>query len=280
MRVELHLAVDWGVVDPALGRRRAARVREYLGRMADVAPRCGRRVVDEVGPRGDAHRRPHRSNAADGAGRLPRLRLVAVEDPAGRADKRRWIHGAEEEWGAWGTVYYDDDGRLLGSMQFGPSELFPRAAELPAGPPGSDAVLVTCAYLTDPAKPWVMQSLFLTAIGEARERGARALEAFAYRYSEGEGALERFHVHRTIFPSDFLADFGFMRVRALGRVELVRLELGGLQPVGRGHAREGAARRARRVRAGAGAAAALNRAVALGLEEEANRSSDQRARRT
>src|ERR1700693_4035255 len=75
-------------------------------------------------------------------------------------DKRRWIRGTEEEWGAWGTVYYDDDGRLLGSMQYGQSDLFPRAAELPAGPPSEDAVLVTCAYLVDSSKPWVMQSLF------------------------------------------------------------------------------------------------------------------------
>ena len=154
---------------------------------------------------------------------------------AGRGvDKRKWIRGTEEEWGAWGTVYYDDDGRLLGSMQYGPSDLFPRAAELPAGPASDDAVLVTCAYLTDPSKPWVMQSLFLTAIGEARERGARALEAFAYRYGESETSFERFHVHKTIFPSDFLADFGFVTVRSRGRVELARLELGGLQPVAEG----------------------------------------------
>jgi hypothetical protein len=149
-------------------------------------------------------------------------------------DKRRWIRGTEEEWGSWGTVYYDDDGRLLGTMQFGPSGLFPRAAELPAGPPSDDAVLVTCAYLTDPSKPWVLQSLFLTAIGEARDRGGRALEAFAYRYPEGERPFERFQVHKTIFPSDFLADFGFMTVRALGPVELARLELGGLVPVAEG----------------------------------------------
>ncbi|HSX22192.1 MAG TPA: hypothetical protein VLE97_05395 [Gaiellaceae bacterium] len=149
-------------------------------------------------------------------------------------DKRRWIRGTEEEWGAWGTVYYDDDGRLLGSMQFGPSGLFPRAFELPAGPPSDDAVLVTCAYLTDPSKPWVMQSLFLTAIGEARERGGRALEAFAYRYHENTPAFERFNLHKTIFPRDFLSDFGFTTVRALGRVELARLELGGLQPVAEG----------------------------------------------
>ena len=52
-------------------------------------------------------------------------------------DKRRWIEKAEDEWGAWGTVYHDDDGRLLGSMQYGPAALFPRAAELPAGPPST-----------------------------------------------------------------------------------------------------------------------------------------------
>jgi hypothetical protein len=149
-------------------------------------------------------------------------------------DKRKWIRETEESWGAWGTLYYDDDGRLLGTMQYGPAELFPRATELPAGPPSRDAVLVTCAYLTDPSRPWVMQSLFLTAIGDARDRGAKALEAFAYRYPEGETTFERFHVHRTIFPADFLADFGFLPVRAQGRVELVRLELGGLQPVEEG----------------------------------------------
>jgi hypothetical protein len=38
-------------------------------------------------------------------------------------------------------------------------------------------------------------------------------------------------VHKTIFPSDFLADFGFVTLRAQGRVELARLELGGLVPV-------------------------------------------------
>ena len=149
-------------------------------------------------------------------------------------DKKKWIRGTEDEWGSWGTVYYDDDGRLLGSMQYGPSGLFPRANELPAGPPSDDAVLVTCAYLTDPSKPWVMQSLFLTAIGEARDRGGRALEAFAYRYPEGDRSVERFHVHKTIFPSDFLADIGFVTLRAQGRVELARLELGGLVPVAEG----------------------------------------------
>ena len=119
-------------------------------------------------------------------------------------------------------------------MQYGPAALFTRAAELPAGPPSDDAVLVTCAYVVDPMTPWVMQSLFLAAIGDAKDKGARALETFAYRYPEGESNYERFIVHKTIFPRDFLSDFGFVTVRTLGRVELARLELGGLQPVEEG----------------------------------------------
>ena len=76
-----------------------------------------------------------------------------------------------------------------------------------------------------------MQSLFLAAIGDARDKGAKALETFAYRYAEQESAYERFQVHKTIFPSDFLSDFGFFVIRREGRVELARLEFGGLQPV-------------------------------------------------
>jgi hypothetical protein len=146
-------------------------------------------------------------------------------------EKPKWIEQAETDWGPWGTVYYDADGRVLGSMQYGPAELFPRAAELPAGPPSDDAVLVTCAYLVAQSSPWVMQSLFLAAIGDARDRGAKALETFSYRYREGESQYERFQVHKTIFPADFLADFGFRAIRSAGFVELARLEFGGLVPV-------------------------------------------------
>ena len=157
------------------------------------------------------------------------------QTPEGRSlDKRKWIERAETEWGPWGTVYYDADGRVLGSMQYGPAELFPRAAELPAGPPSEDAVLVTCAYLVEQSSPCGMQSLFLAAIGDARDRGAKALETFSYRYREGESQYERFQVHKTIFPADFLADFGFRSIRSAGFVELARLEFGGLVPVAEG----------------------------------------------
>jgi hypothetical protein len=149
-------------------------------------------------------------------------------------DKARWAEKVEDEWGAWGTLYFAEDDRLLGFIQSAPVEHFPRAQELPAGPPSEDAVLITCAYLVDLSAPWVMQSLFLSVIGEARDRGVKAIETFGYRYAEGESGYERFFVHRTIFPSDFLADFGFYPVRWSGRVALARLELGGLQPATEG----------------------------------------------
>jgi hypothetical protein len=142
------------------------------------------------------------------------------------ADKSRWIERAETEWGPWGAIYRDDDGTVIGSMQYG--------LATPAGPPSEDAVLVTCVYLVDRASPWVMQSLFLAAIGDARDKRAAALETFAYRYPESESQYERFFVHRTVFPRDFLSDFGFRTVRVQGAVELARLELGGLEPVAEG----------------------------------------------
>ncbi len=74
------------------------------------------------------------------------------------------------------------------------------------------------------------------------------MEAFAYRYPEGETVEERFLVHRTVFPRDFLDEFGFQTVRSQGRVELCRLELGGLVPVEEGSARRCSASCRRRSR--------------------------------
>ncbi len=146
-------------------------------------------------------------------------------------DKDRWMERTEMDFGAFGTVYADGDGRVLGVMQYGPSRLFPRAAILPGGPPSHDSLLVTCAFLVDASSPWVLQSLMLAAIGEARDRGATSIEAFAYRYPEGEPASERLRLHRTVFPADFLEDFGFRVVRSAGRAGLARLDLGGLRLV-------------------------------------------------
>jgi uncharacterized alkaline shock family protein YloU len=50
VRVELHLLVEWGASIPDLGESVQARVREYLGRMADVSPASVDVVIDAVGP--------------------------------------------------------------------------------------------------------------------------------------------------------------------------------------------------------------------------------------
>jgi uncharacterized alkaline shock family protein YloU len=51
VRVELHLAVDWGASIQDVGREVQQRVASYLERMANVEPEAVDVVVDEVGPR-------------------------------------------------------------------------------------------------------------------------------------------------------------------------------------------------------------------------------------
>jgi hypothetical protein len=144
-------------------------------------------------------------------------------------DKRRWLKGVEDRFGAWGKLYLDGE-RTVALLQYGPSDAFPRARDLPAGPVSGDAVVVTCAFLLDVTSPWALQSLFLACIGACHERGVTAIEAFAFVHAAEAEFAERFLNHRTVFPRDFLADYGFRTLRSAGRVELMRLELGGLQP--------------------------------------------------
>ena len=50
VRVELHLAVEWGVSIPEVGREVQRRVAAYLERMAKVDPEAVDVIVDEIGP--------------------------------------------------------------------------------------------------------------------------------------------------------------------------------------------------------------------------------------
>ena len=49
VRIELHLELEWGVSAPDVGRAVQTRVREYLGRMADLEPTSVDVVVEEIG---------------------------------------------------------------------------------------------------------------------------------------------------------------------------------------------------------------------------------------
>jgi uncharacterized alkaline shock family protein YloU len=50
LRVELHLAVEWGASIPDVGREVQQRVAAYLERMAKVDPEAIDVIVDEIGP--------------------------------------------------------------------------------------------------------------------------------------------------------------------------------------------------------------------------------------
>jgi uncharacterized alkaline shock family protein YloU len=51
VRVELHLAVEWGSSVLDVGRGVQQRVAAYLDRMAKVSPEAVDVIVDEIGPR-------------------------------------------------------------------------------------------------------------------------------------------------------------------------------------------------------------------------------------
>lgn len=138
-----------------------------------------------------------------------------------RVDKERWAAGVEGRFGAWGMLYREE-GRTLGIVQYGPSADFPHARRLPAGPPSRDAVLITCALLDPAAGPWVLQRLLLAIAGESRDRGLIALEAFATT-AERPGAA-----HLVPFPRADLEELGFVPVREVGEVALLRIDLRGL----------------------------------------------------
>ena len=50
VRVELHLAVEWGSSVPEVGREVQQRVAAYLDRMAKVSPEAVDVIIDEIGP--------------------------------------------------------------------------------------------------------------------------------------------------------------------------------------------------------------------------------------
>ena len=50
VRVELHLAVEWGSSVPDVGREVQQRVAAYLDRMAKVNPEAVDVIIDEIGP--------------------------------------------------------------------------------------------------------------------------------------------------------------------------------------------------------------------------------------
>lgn len=145
------------------------------------------------------------------------------------SERDRWAHRTERAFGPWGRMLSDGDS-VIGVLQYGPSSAFPRARVLPAGPPGRDSALITCAYVqgSDPAGS--IERLVLEALADIKGRGMQAIEAFAMRYPDEVDAEERAALGHTLFDLDMLERLGFRPVRSRGQVSLMRMELGGLVP--------------------------------------------------
>ena len=50
-----------------------------------------------------------------------------------RSSKRKWIEKAEDDWGAFGTIYVDDDGRVLGRCSTGRASCSREQRSFPRG---------------------------------------------------------------------------------------------------------------------------------------------------
>lgn len=157
--------------------------------------------------------------------------------------KERWAEGVERRFGAWGRILMEADG-FRGVIQYGPARAFARARHMPAGPPGRDAALITCAFLDGNDLPGTCERLLLEALADLKARGLPAVEVFALRFPDEVPLHHRFDAHHTLFDRTFLQRFGFTAVRTHGQVSLMRLALGGLDPLPRGTV----ARLARRLR--------------------------------
>ena len=257
----------------AQGAAARSRVRRAHGERRGSDRSTSSSSASALRPRSDdvAARRPHRRDARDGARGVPDRasggRPAATASPtsgSGSSGPRR--SGARGGRSTATTTAACSarcsTGRRISSRA---------PPTCPPGPPSDDAVLVTCAYLLTDTQPWVEQSLFLAAIGEARDKGARALEAFAYRYREGAAAgravprppngLPARLPRRLRLPD--APDVGAHRARP-ARPRRPAAGRGG-------HAGEGAERRARGVQAGAGAGSA--RRLTLASRRPARRAS-------
>lgn len=152
--------------------------------------------------------------------------LRGTSDEVGRD---QWAHRTERSFGPWGRMLSDGES-VVGVLQYGPAEAFPRAQVLPAGPPGRDAALITCAYVTGTDAAGAVERLLLEALADIKGRGMQAIEVFAMRYPDEVPAAERAGLNHTLFDMEMLEGLGFRAVRSRGQVSLMRIDLAGLVP--------------------------------------------------
>jgi GNAT superfamily N-acetyltransferase len=93
-----------------------------------------------------------------------------------------WLRRVNSQWGNCGKMAYLE-GRPIGYAQYAPATYLPRSADYDSGPPGADAVLISCLFISQTRlrRLGIGNQLLRCIISEVRERGERAIETFARR---------------------------------------------------------------------------------------------------
>jgi len=132
------------------------------------------------------------------------------------AMKLAWVRRTLKDFGNCGKILYAD-GRGVGYAQYAPPGYLPSAAEYPAGPPGEDAVLISCLFVAQQEfrGSGLGSQLLISIIDELRTRGAEAIETFGRKGSPENPSG----------PAEFYLRNGFRIHRDDREFPLLRLEL-------------------------------------------------------
>jgi GNAT superfamily N-acetyltransferase len=132
------------------------------------------------------------------------------------AKKRAWFWRTLKEFGYCGKILYAD-GKAVGYAQYAPPGYLPNAAQYPAGPPGDDAVLISCLFIAHQEfrGSGLGSQLLASIVDELRTRGAEAIETFGRKGSPENPSG----------PAELYLRNGFRTHRDDREFPLLRLEL-------------------------------------------------------
>ncbi len=146
------------------------------------------------------------------------------DTPGGTDLRRAWEREAEAEAGFFGRALVEGDA-VIGYLHAAAARLVPRAQCLPAGPPSSDAYVLTCSYFHDEEYLHGFQLLLIELEAALKLRRVTALEAFGLRRSRPDDRFRGYLREQNLFHPEILEGGGFRAVQVRGEVARFRLEL-------------------------------------------------------